>query len=306
VRRAAVRWAGLPHSSGTIDSPSPEVAHELTMLWRRNAVSRARIVDPRSTETVTMTTHGARLRNTWAAIESIGRGTVLPRRIILWLDEPNDRLPWRLRQLQRRGLEVNFTAPGLGVHTKYWPYLTSAALDGALVTSDDDILYPPNWLELLRAAHARHPDRVIAHRTKVVSMASDDEFAPYITWPECTSDEPSFAHLATSVSGQLLPPSLQRAIRDDGPVFLGVSKANDDVWLHREAVLHGFPTQQVSRRAEHWPFVPGSQVVALSYSNVFGGENDGQLAAAHNAETRAKIWRSIEDDRDPTVPPPAR
>ncbi|MFT3798448.1 hypothetical protein [Microbacterium sp.] len=297
LRRALARYGGLPHSVGTIDSPTPETARRVRRLWLRNAFSRAPIVDARAAEVVTMTSYGPRLGDAWVALESIGDGTALPRRIMLWLDAPLDRTPWRLRRLQRRGLEILHTEPGLGVHTKYWPYLTTAALEGPLVTSDDDVLYPAHWLAALRAAHSQEPELVLAHRTKTILMSGPDDFAPYIEWPVTTETLPSYAIFATSVSGQLLPAALQQAIRDDGPGFLDAAPAADDVWIHSAAVRHGYRTRQLTAVAEHWPFVPGSQKVALNYSNVFGGENDPQLRNSHSAATRARIWEDLTRER---------
>src|SRR5690349_76858 len=102
ARSLAQRFGGLPHSVGTVDSPPPEVAGDVTALWRRAAFSRELLVDATHSEVVTLTTHGERVRNVWLAIESVGRGSRRPGRIILWLDG-RARLPWRLRRQRRRG-----------------------------------------------------------------------------------------------------------------------------------------------------------------------------------------------------------
>ncbi|MBW9094619.1 hypothetical protein JNB62_13060 [Microbacterium jejuense] len=293
ARSLAVAVGGLPHSVGTVDSPPPHVARDITNLWLRSARSHEAITDSTSSEIVTMTTHGERLRDVWLAIESIGRGTVKPHRLVLWLDRPLRRIPWRLRRLQQRGLEIRFVSPGLGVHTKYWPLLSSEPLDRPLVMSDDDIIYPQTWLEELRGAHQDSPGCVIAHRAHVIGMSSESAFTPYSSWRPCESDAAHFAHFATSVSGQLLPPQLQKAIRDDGEGFLRTAPTADDVWLHYEAVKHGFATRQVLDRQQHWWFIPGSQQTGLNAVNVTGGENDRQLAATHSAETRRRIWGEL-------------
>lgn len=238
-----------------------------------------------------MTTHGERLRDTWVAIESIARGTVRPKRLILWLDEPRRRLPWRLRRLQRRGLEVIYVEPSFRVHTKYWYYVTTQALGAPLVLADDDIVYPPTWLEGLRSAHAESPTCVIAYRAHTIAMKSRDEFAPYAEWPSCDIAEPSYAHFATTVSGQLIPLAVQQTLQDEGTGFVKMSPTNDDLWIHRAGVLAGYPTRQVAAGQQHWWFVPGSQATGLNAVNVTGGENDRQMAASHDGRTRARIWQ---------------
>ena len=294
ARALAVAFGGLPHTVGTVDSPPPHVAGDITGLWLRNGRSRERIIDPTSPEVVTMTTHGERLRDVWLAIESIGRGTVKPQRLVLWLDRPLSRTPRRLRVLQKRGLEIRFTDPGLGVHTKYWPYLSTERLDRPLVMSDDDIVYPATWLEELREAAAESPGCVIAHRAHVIGMSSESEFSPYSSWAPCESAEAHYTHFATSVSGQLLPPELQRAILAGGTEFLHRAPTADDVWFHYQAVKNGFPTRQVLDRQQHWWFIPGSQETGLNAINVAGGENDRQMAATHTPGTRSRIWADAQ------------
>lgn len=298
LRRGAERFAGLPRPTGPVDSPTPAAARDVRDLWLRNSrpFGAPGVVDPGGKAVVSMTTHGARLRDVWVAIESIGRGTVLPRRIILWLDEPV-RLPGRLRRLQARGLEVRVVAPGNRVHTKYWPYLETMPLDVPLVLADDDIVYPPTWLAVLLRAHEETPELVVAYRAHVVGMA-DGMMQPYAQWRSCDDDTSSFAHFATSVSGQVLPLALQRALRSEGTAFRQLAPTADDVWIHRTAVLTGIRTRQALPGQRHWPFVPGSQGGGLNALNVVGGANDRQLASSHTALTLQRIRDDLRAPSD--------
>lgn len=288
-RRAAERFAGLPRPTGPVDTPPPDVAHDITRLWLRNSrpFGAPALTDPDGEAVVTMTTHGARIRDVWVALESVGRGTVRPSRLILWLDAPT-RLPRRLRRMVRRGLEVRETEPGNGVHTKYWPYLQSTASTVPLALADDDIVYPPSWLEALLTAHRESPELVVAYRAHLIELDGED-LAPYAGWRSCDDDSASFAHFATSVSGQILPAALQQALRAEGTQFRDAAPTADDVWLHRTAVLAGIRTRQVLPGQRHWWFVPGSQGTGLNAVNVVGGGNDRQLRATHTPTTMARI-----------------
>lgn len=289
LRRAAVRYGGLPHAEGTVDSPTLEVQGEVTQLWRRTMTSRESIVDPAQRGVVTMTTHGDRMRHAWLAIESIARGSVKPGRFILWLDCPPQRLPWRLRRLQRRGLEVRFTAPGLGVHTKYFPYIEGASrFDEPLVTSDDDMIYPSNWLHDLLEGHRRHPNDIVCHRAHVIGV-DGERLAPYTTWQPVQTTRASFAHFATSVSGQLIPAVVQEKLRAEGRAFLDRAPKADDVWIYRCAVAVGVRTRQLTTVSQNYPFVPATQHVALNADNVFAGGNDRQLEASLTGEELARV-----------------
>lgn len=294
ARSAAVKWGGLPHAEGTVDAPSTEVAGTLTGLWKANSISRASAVDPRGEAVVTMTTHGVRVQNAWVALESIAQGSVKPRRLILWLDERPARLPWRLRRLEARGVEILDAPKGLGVYTKFWPHIESSdPLELPLVLSDDDMIYPREWLAELLAAHRAHLDEAIAHRAHRIPVEEDADgavrFGPYTSWQPVQSTEPSFHHFATSVSGQLLPPKLQQQLRGEGRRFLELAPKADDVWLHFVEVLHGWRIRQVGEQSKNYPFVPATQSVALNATNVFAGGNDRQLAACHSEVTRGRV-----------------
>ena len=298
-RALAVRFGGLPHSHETVDAPPPEVAADISRLWLRNTFvwRRARVVDEDARSVVSLTTHGRRIEDVWLAIESIGRGTVRPRRIILWLDDADVRLPHRVRRLRRRGLEVLRTPHGLGVHTKYQPYIRTQPLKMPLVLADDDIIYPPEWLLGLERAYAESPGHVIAYRAHIVGMNEDGSFQPYRLWRSCDDSSASFAHFATSVSGQLLAPSLQVELLRQGDAFLEHAPTADDVWLHRTAVLAGYRTRQVDEGQRHWWFIPGSQTTGLNTVNVGEGGNDRQIDLSHTEVTRNRIRADIEADR---------
>ncbi len=256
-----------------------------------NRFSRRSVVDPDGRSVVTMTTHGDRIRTAFFSIEAIARGTTKPARIVLWLDDPAlfDRLPRALRRLRRRGLEVRLVEPGLGVHTKYFPLLESGIAGGRrVVTADDDIVYPPEWLEELTVASDRNPDAIVAHRAHQV-LIEDGAFAPYASWPPASSTEPDLRNFGTSVSGQSFPPAFMRHVLELGPSFLQTSPDNDDIWLHRVATSVGVKTVLVSDRPRLYHFVPGTQDGGLHLTNVWEGANDRQVIATYDADDVAAL-----------------
>ena len=97
---------------------------------------------------VSITTYGTRLNTVYLVLESIASGSVLPSRLILWVNdlEVFSAPPPPLQRLVRRGLEIRLTED-YGPHKKYYPYLASAAsFDRPLVTADDDVFYSRWWL----------------------------------------------------------------------------------------------------------------------------------------------------------------
>jgi hypothetical protein len=111
---------------------------------------------------VSLTSYGARVDLCHLTIESIGRGSCRPGRLILWLEDYENvsGLPATLQRAVRRGLEVR-SCKNFGPHTKYHPAVQEAVgSNQQLVTADDDVLYPRYWLAGLQTANRRWPDEV--------------------------------------------------------------------------------------------------------------------------------------------------
>lgn len=295
ARRAASRAIGVPlqaHATAAQDDrPSRELVAEIARLRLQSLASRRSVVDPAGEAVVTMTTHGGRIRLAWVALESIARGDVLPRRLILSLDEPElgRPLPGPLRRLVARGLEIVPAKPGLRVHAKYWPYVSSVEHHTMpLVVSDDDMIYPQRWLRVLVAAHRARPELV--HGFRVHEMqCSDGAVWPYHLWMPAGGTAPSFAHFATGVSGQILPPVLLDRLRAAGEAFLERAPSADDIWINANAVRAGIRTAQVEETSRNFPFVPATQATGLYRLNVAGRENDAQLARSLEPDEVARI-----------------
>lgn len=286
VYRTITRQRDLPAGAYDDRPANDEVRADLALLARRNRRSRDRVVDATSRSVVSVTTHGKRIKSVHTALESIARGTALPARLILWLDDPTiaARLPRAIRRLQARGLEVITVPRGMRVHTKYYFYVQSSEHHAAdLVTADDDIVYPPEWLAGLEAAAAGHPGSIIAYRSHSMVVA-DEGITPYRSWPPTSSTEPSFRNFGTSVSGQLWPASFLDFVREQGDAFRAITPDNDDVWLHALAVRSGVRVAQVAAHSQHFPFVPGTQAVGLYLTNTVEGANDRQIAATYSPQ----------------------
>lgn len=231
---------------------------------------------------VSLTSYGKRIATVWKTIETIGGGTVKPRRIILWLDDAAALAdpPAPLKRLRARGLEIR-SCRDYGPHKKYFPYVCEVFPDEperTLVTADDDVFYPPNWLEELLAAH--RPDGVTAFRARVRSDG------PYRSWPNCTTTEPSERVFATGVSGVAYPPILLDALRDRGDKFTEVCPFADDFWLHFAAVATGVPIRQVRDTSALW-----WAMLVKSAHGLWDGKGTANDAVAERAK---EAWLSVE------------
>jgi len=209
---------------------------------------------------------------------------------VLWLDNPAEfeDLPIELRRLQKRGLEVRLSDRNYGPHEKYYPYVKSrraenlAGADGPLLTADDDILYPKNWLRGLANAHRQAPHLVHCYRARVVQM-SESGLGPYATWPLCRSTETSPLTFALGVSGVIYPSPLLDLLEAAGTGFEQSCPRADDLWLHVNALRNGFTVRQLSEDAVHFPILPGTQQDGLLQQNLHNGGNDAQARKTYTA-----------------------
>jgi len=241
--------------------------------------------------TVSLTTHGRRLKDVFLAIESIAQGSLQPSRLMLHLDvEEHVTHPLKnLQRLQQRGLEIHLSE-NLGPHTKIQPWIVNApSFLVPHVVADDDILYPRWWLERLSACFTSDPVSIHAYRAHRMVVADDGmSLTAYDTWPPGLG-KPSNLNFATCVSGVLFPPAFLQLMRDVGQGFRETCPRNDDLWLTYLAIENQIPISQVTHESLHFDIIPGSQATSLKASNVFEGQNDQQIKSTFQPSTLKRI-----------------
>lgn len=270
----------------------PRLAYKAALISRlrlRNRLS-LRLVTGTARVAVSMTSYGQRLEIVAHALESIAAGSVLPSRLILWVDEPDFNVSAypMLRRLKDRGLEI-LPCEDLGPHKKYFPYCREFAGNGlALALADDDLMYPHRWLEgLLSAGGQEHIGGYRAHR--IATDPTSGGITPYNTWKPASVDSASHANFLTGGAGVLLPPRFQMVLRDNGTAFLELAPRADDIWLNALAIRNGYRRRVVDAAGQHLTVYPQSQEHALHNENVSEGKNDTQLAAVFGPDDIAAV-----------------
>lgn len=271
-------------------------AWETTSLALANRRGTSPIVAPGGPD-VSLTSWGRRIETVYSTIESIGRGTVKPSRVELWLGEKEAAraLPVPLRRLVDRGLTVSYVQDE-GPHTKYYPYVASREdFERPMVTADDDIFYPVDWLERLVQAHAARPELIHAYRAKCVRLEGGT-LTPSKRWGMCGSTQPHACHLATGVSGVIYPPSFLRHLKQAGTEFRSCSPRDDDLWLHVQALRSGHRVAQLGPNPQHFVGRLWTQGEALYRFNVRRGGTDAVLPKAYG-EREIAVLREADLQR---------
>ncbi len=254
---------------------------------------------------VSLTSYPLRIDSVHHALESLLRQTLQPDTLILWLAEEefpgreND-LPPSLLSLRDKGLSLGWTH-----NTRSYKKLVPALREypeSCIVTADDDILYPPEWLEILYAdylAQDRTP-MVYAHRAHRMAVDDAGNVYAYRFWLHALHNTPgkSFFNFATGGGGILYPPGVLHPDVCDEGLFMKLAPRADDIWFWAMAVLAGTFTRVVENRIAATQATPMSEEAAedrLWEYNRQGG-NDTQLRAVlqHYPDIAVKLLAELK------------
>ena len=225
---------------------------------------------------VSLTSYPPRFATLHKTIRSLLAQDVRADRTILWLAE-GDRalLPVAVRELEQHGLEIRSCAD-LRSYKKIVPAL-QAFPDAFIVTADDDLYYPRDWLTKLVRGSVPGEKVIVCVRAHKPAM-KDGAFAPYSSWhwELVTSGDVRDDLFPTGGAGALYPPGTLAAETCDVGSLTALCPTADDVWLYCMAKRAGSRHRQVGGR---FPLVnwDGTQEGGLEHQNVLQG-HDVQLA----------------------------
>ena len=258
----------------------------LEFSWSRWNKSRAlvRLWRPRSGKphgldhelVASLTSYPARFGTLHLTLGCLLDQTVRPDRVVLWLAHGDaSALPDAVRALERRGLEIR-ECDDFRSHKKLVPSVV-AFPSAYIVTADDDLYYPPDWLETLVSAVDPESRTIACHRVIRPHRLPNGELAPFNDWEWDVQDERSRSAsddiLLESGAGALFPPGSLDPIIIDSATFMRLSPTSDDLWFNVCARKAGSRLKKVggSLALINWP---GSQQSALWESNRDGGNDD--------------------------------
>ena len=252
---------------------------------------------------ISLTSFRKRIDDVHLTIESLFQQSLRADRIVLWLERtgfgPHD-IPASLRRLEQRGLTIAFCDEDLGPYTKYF-YALQQYPDSLIVTVDDDVLYPPDMLDMLYRAWLREPHYVHCHRAHKISFDKRGELLPYEKWDKNTADSrPSSLILPTGTGGVLYFPGSLHPDALNKALFMQLAPRADDIWLKAMTLKQGVLSKKVDdTRPWKQRFVTreNSQQIALKHENMRGPSGNNiklQQTFGHYALTDElrRAWRN--------------
>ena len=240
---------------------------------------------------ISLTTYGERLNTVYITIETLFSQTLKPKRVMLWLDEKEfseERLPQELKQLQKRGLEIYF-CKNTRSYKKLVPTLTMLK-DSHIITVDDDVMYPSNWLEEFRCYEEKYPQTVLCFRGVKIAVDGPEKTKPYRKWTLVRGGQPpSFDIMPTGVSGVLYPAGCFSEEVLDERTFMELCPTADDIWFKAMTLKAGYKSYVIPSLPEMNqlpPFIEHTQDDCLTDINR-ETENNRQF---DNVFSKYNLW----------------
>lgn len=239
----------------------------------------------------------------FGALGWLAEQTVRPRSAVIWLGEES------FPEARRHELATRFPLPAwaevryrpdLGPQTKLL-YALREFPDLPIVTADDDVVYPPYWLEGLVTSYEAAPEHIHCYRAHRIRLTPEATLAPYSAWDWESPGLRGPSHLLfpTGTCGTLYPPgSLDERVFELG-AMRQLCPTADDTWFKAMALLRGTRAQKVSADSRAFPHIPGSEVRMLWTVNA--GRNDEQLAAVFAAYGLLPVLVAEERRAAPTA-----
>lgn len=172
-------------------------------------------------------------------------------------------------------IEIRYR-PDLGPHTKLL-YALKEFDNLPIVTADDDILYPPFWLEELYASFQSAPQYVHCFRAHEMRITPNGHLAPYLSWNWLAPGirGPSRLLFPTGTSGVIYPATALSKQVFDVEVMRALCPTSDDIWFKAMSLLNRTLVQKVRTESLEFPQIDGSERRVLWRTNV--EQNDVQL-----------------------------
>lgn len=235
---------------------------------------------------ITLTSYGNKLPQVYLTIESLLNQTIKPNRIILWLDmnrySDRNNIPVSLQEQESRGLEIRL-CEDVRSYTKL-VHAIETFPESILISVDDDMLYPIDFVERLYKAYQRNPKNVYFYRGHYMLFNPDGTPKSYNDWVSHGARGCDIFNIPTGVSGILYPPKCYHEDILNKDLFLKLCPHADDVWFKVMTYLKGTVCEKVETFNYDKLFIPLDVDVrsSLQQLNVVNGENDEQIRRVFN------------------------
>lgn len=215
---------------------------------------------------ISLTSIPSRLSTLDITIASLLHQSKQAQTIVLWLNSAlKNKLPARLLKLQSDTFKIRY-CEGTSSYRKLLPSLKAYG-DKTIVTCDDDMIYPQNWLENLYHTHLENQGCVISQVGRLIKRDKQGTLASYKAWPFIRSKCAGGNFLPIGYGGVLYPCNTFTEQVFDEDLYSKLSPKADDLWFKAMAYLNGKQAVCASEKARPIPIIR-SQQMSLNSSNI--------------------------------------
>lgn len=195
---------------------------------------------------VSLTTHPPRIHDVHLTIESILSQQISGFEVHLYISRKDmdviGRLPATLQRQAGRGVKIIINAEDYRSYDKL-VHALKAHPEATIVTADDDVIYPRDWLSRLLEGSGQYPDCIICHRGHLLRESSPGSGRIcYKTSRACIKapiNAPLFNLMPTGNGGVLYPPGSLDPMAVDPTAFQALAPNADDIWFKMASLKQG-------------------------------------------------------------------
>ena len=231
---------------------------------------------------ISLTSYSKRILTVEPCIDSIINQSYQNFVIILWMAEKDYNEKFDIVENLKNKYEINKfqvrITKDIGSYKKLIPALIEFPKH-IIVTADDDVIYPDNWLQNLVDGYKKQPDCIIACRCHRIKLDSRNNILPYKEWNRNYKySSASYRNFATGVGGILYPPNSLSKIVFKEKLFSTLCPNADDVWFWAMAILNNRKVFLIDDPLLEINYIEGTQedqdCKPLWYENYRNGKND--------------------------------
>ncbi|MDR3165216.1 MAG: hypothetical protein LBU13_06525 [Synergistaceae bacterium] len=214
-------------------------------------------------------------------------------------------IPPHIETLTEEGLKIFVRNAGYGSYNKLFFALRENP-GIAIITADDDILYPDDMLERLTRKSSEHPECIICNYGYMLSFDRQGRFRHYYELLDVGESSrtqreyPTIRLFPVGVGGVLYPPNSLDDIIFDAEKFLRICPHADDIWFKIASLRKNTLCAQTDTQNIRLITVEARQENSLTETNVKMGMNDRQFKACfeYYPDLLDKLKREFEQDPD--------
>ena len=226
---------------------------------------------------VSLTSIPSRLSTLDIVISSLLSQSQCPQQIILWLNEDlKQNLPQYLVRLEGDIFKICY-CEGNSSYRKLLPSLKDYP-NSIIVTCDDDMIYPKNWLSGLYQCHKNRPKDVISQVGRLITRDDNKQLKAYKNWCFLKYEYTRDNFLPVGYGGVLYPCKTFSAEVFNEELFMKLSPKADDLWFKALSFLNDKQSYCASETARPIPLL-GSQTFSLRKTNIGQDANRTQWLA---------------------------